>query len=80
MSDPISLTPAEPEVNEELVRFLEHMLAEAKAGRVLSLACSGEKTGREVFSMFSGDFDVFRMLGSLELLKSRIAASRVEPG
>ena len=80
MPDPISIAPAEPEVNEELVRFLEHLLVEAMAGRVLSLACAGEKTGREVFSMFSGDFDVFRMLGALELLKSRIVARHVEPG
>lgn len=76
MSEPIALPIAQP-TNAELVAFLERLLDDAKAGRLLSIACAGEMTGREVFSTFSGDFDVFRMLGALELLKSRIMA-RVE--
>lgn len=76
MSEPIAL-PIAHEVNVELVSFLQRLLDDAKEGRVLSIACAGEMTGREVFSSFSGDFDVFRMLGALELLKARIMA-RVE--
>lgn len=76
LGDGLQATP--PPVNDELVAYLEGLLERARKGEVVSAVFCGELTGREVFTALSGDFDVFRMLGALEFVKSRVLA-QVEP-
>lgn len=77
-SGPTMIGEASPEVNRGLVEVLERLLADAKSGEVLSAVICGELTGRETFSMMSGAYDPFRMIGSLELAKVRIINDSIE--
>lgn len=68
---------APPKVNQELITALEHLLERARSGELLAVAICGELTGRQVSTLVSGECDVFRMLGGLEVVKRKVLA-RVE--
>lgn len=71
----IGLTAAEPEVDEALVEMLESLTARARTGEILSVVVCGDLTGREAFTAISGEVDVLRSIGALEMLKMRLLAA-----
>lgn len=65
---------AKPNVDDRVVQLLRSLLARAEAGELRGFALAGEMTGREVVTSTAGDFDVFRVLGALDILKARMIA------
>lgn len=60
----------------QLIATLEDMLAQAKSGELIAIACATEHTGRCIGTAFAGDIDLYRMLGAIESLKRRIMEDR----
>ncbi len=70
----------ENEVQEALVDDIEHLLAEAKSGRLVALAYAGKlKQNRVVSTWNSGPDDKIELFYSLEMLRLRMLLIDLEP-
>lgn len=76
MSEVRELRPAKNAVSPEVVAMLRDMLAKAESGELVSIAIAGEMTGKRTVTAVGSaeEFDLVRMLGSLEILKLRVLA------
>ena len=69
--------PAQPDA--ETIAALEHMLDEAKAGRLRGVLYTGLLDGRQVASGWAGEAvhdNVFVALGTLAMLQARFAKAK----
>lgn len=76
----IGLASVEAPVDPELIATLEGLVERARKGEVLSIALCGEMTGREIFTALAGNIDVPRTIGTLEILKLRLALAAESAG
>jgi hypothetical protein len=60
------------EPNEDVVAVLEDLLARARSGQITGLCICAELIGRETASVRSGDFGMFQLIGSLQVLAQRL--------
>lgn len=59
--------------NDDIVGLLEEILEDAKAGKVISIAVSGERKNRDVFTAFNiGDGSIFTLSGAIDQVKLRM--------
>jgi hypothetical protein len=70
--DAPALAEVKPAADDRVVAYLRTLLERAEAGELLAVAIAGELTGREVITGVAGEHDMFRILGALDMMKSRI--------
>jgi hypothetical protein len=68
------LAEIKPAADARVVAYLRKLLERAEAGELLAIAVAGELTGREVITGVAGEHDLFRILGALDMIHTRILA------
>ncbi len=66
------LTALQPRTQPAVIELLEDLLAQARRGEIQALAIASEVSDRSVGTAFTGDVDIWRMIGAMELLKARL--------
>jgi Tfp pilus assembly ATPase PilU len=76
MSNVVEIKTRPASINESVVARLEEVLADAKAGKITSIAIAGLEVGGDIIAAWSETDDFGRLLGAIARLQYRINANQ----